>query len=483
MATPLVLLLLATFGALDTAYLSFSHLFGSDACAAGSGCGEVTASSHSSAFGIPLSVYGLGLYLAIWVTAWRGLREDERGDAIRVVSLLAVLGNLPTLYLLYLQAFVIRAWCPFCLLSAAVILAIFIVAWRASDRQDPGRSVWGPALHLVWVPPAMAIVLPVLLYPLAKSGVSQMDAPTRVAPDEIVAEIGDRKILSTEMDAALRIDLQEVKDRLRREWLNRQVLETEASNRGVSVRDLVGQEVDSKVEITPEEVDRRWDQIRDRLRPGTTRADVEASIRRELTQHKTKPALDGYVATLRARYNTVYRPPSAERFALDPNPRGGPEKGSPNAPVTIVEYSDLECSHCAGAHRAISGLVRRRPDDVRVVFRHNPLNRHPHARYAAEVAACAQQQGKFWAVADRLFANQENMNKDTIRQHAEEVGLKLGQLDACLESGDGASAVQADIDEADSLGVGSTPTFFVNGHYIGSMPREGFDAVVDREMR
>ena len=143
MATPLVLLLLATFGALDTAYLSFSHLFGSDACAAGSGCGEVTASPHSSAFGIPLSVYGLGLYLAIWVTAWRGLREDERGDAIRVVSLLAVLGNLPTLYLLYLQAFVIRAWCPFCLLSAAVILAIFIVAWCASDRQGPGTIGMG----------------------------------------------------------------------------------------------------------------------------------------------------------------------------------------------------------------------------------------------------------------------------------------------------------------------------------------------------
>ena len=66
MTTTLILIFLATLGVLDSAYLTYSHLFGSAACGDGSGCGEILASPYSKLLGIPLSVYGLGLYFAIW---------------------------------------------------------------------------------------------------------------------------------------------------------------------------------------------------------------------------------------------------------------------------------------------------------------------------------------------------------------------------------------------------------------------------------
>lgn len=481
--TILILLILATFGALDAAYLSTTHLFDSGVCGAGSGCGEVVASPYSQALGIPLSVYGLGLYLAIWVTAWRGFREDERGDAIRIVSLLAVVGNLPTLFLLYLQAFVIDAWCPFCLISAALMLVIFVVSWCAGDRRDSGKSVFGPPLHLILVPIVLAFVLPIVLYTVVDAGVrSQSPAGMATGDGEVVARIGDREITLTEMDAGIRMQLQEVKDQYRKEWLDRQVLEAEAADRKVSVRELVRQEINSKIDIPMVEIDRRWEQIKGRLKHGTTRQEVEPQIRKELGQRRAKPALENYVTTLSKRFGTVYHPPVSDRFALDPNPRAGPEKGSPNAPVTIVEFSDLQCRYCARAHQALQDLVRRRPNDVRVVFRHYPLAMHAHARHAAEVAACAQQQDEFWRVADVFFTNQEDMTEVSIRKHVESLDLDLSAIDACVQSGDGGHIVQADVDEGDALGVGSTPTFFVNGHYIGSLPREGLDAVVDREM-
>lgn len=482
MTTTLILIFLATLGVLDSAYLTYSHLFGSAACGDGSGCGEILASPYSKLLGIPLSVYGLGLYLAIWMTAWRGLREDERGDAIRIVSLLAVVGNLPSLFLLYLQAFVIEAWCPFCLGSAMLMLALFIVAWRAADRRDPGQSVFGPPLHLVVAPVMLAIALPIGIYSVVEAGIGGLIVGSRSQGREVVARIGDREITRSEVDAGIRMKLQETKDQYRSEWLDRQVLGTEAKNRGMSIRSLVQQEVYSKVDVTAGEVTHRWEQIKGRLKPGTTREDVESRIRSEIGQRKSKPALDVFVASLKKRFGTDYRPPASERFAIDPNPRGGQEKGSSDAPVTIVEFSDLECGYCARAHHAIDDLVKRRPKDVRVIFRHYPLNMHRHARYAAEVAACAQQQNGFWKVVDRLFANQNDLSKRAIRNHVEALGLDALAVDACVKSGDGGRIVQADIDEGDSLGVGSTPTFFVNGHYIGSMPRGGLDAVVDREM-
>jgi len=107
---------------------------------------------------------------------------------------------------------------------------------------------------------------------------------------------------------------------------------------------------------------------------------------------------------------------------------------------------------------------------------------HPHAFFAAELAVCSHRQGQFWPLADLLFKQQKTFSDNKIRMFAEQVGLDMVQLDKCIDSGEGKRAVEADIAEGDALGISSTPSFFVNGHYIGSLPPGGLDALIDREL-
>ena len=479
MTTPLILLLLSTLGAIDAAYLTYAHLFGSGACAAGSGCGDVMASPYSKLFGIPLSTYGLGLYLAIALTAWRGLRPSDRDTSIRLAFWLAAAGIIPTGILIYLQAAVIAAWCPFCVASAALMTALLIVSARERSRLEPGDAV---PISREWVPVALAIVLPVILYIPLRDGVYAQGASGLLTGTEVIAKIGDREITAAEADRGIRLKHYGMRNDLRVEWLDRQLLEAAAAERGMEAGEFARKVVFTSIEITQKEIDQRYEQIKGRLAPGTTKASVTERIRSELGRGKSKGAIENHVKQLKKKYGTTYNVPASERFAFDPNPRGGPEKGSPDAPVTIVEFSDFECSYCARAHSHLKSLIDRRGKDVRVIFRYLPLDMHKHARDAAEVAVCANDQGKFWPLADALFANQKQMEHSQILDAAEKVGIDRVKLEACLATGDAKRMVQADIDEADAIGIGSTPTFFINGHYIGSMPQVGLDALVDQEL-
>jgi uncharacterized membrane protein/predicted DsbA family dithiol-disulfide isomerase len=483
MTSSLILLILSIIGTLDAAYLSYAHLYHMGACSAGSGCGEVMASAYSSLAGIPLSTYGLGLYMAIVISSWRSLREEVRAESIRWVSLLALVGNLPTLFLLYLQAAVINAWCPFCLLSTAVILLILIVSILHRRNRGTLSPFVGSLASRDLVPVVLVIILaPATFIPL-KHGVNNSGLTSRLKPEqEIVAMIGDREITVLEMDRAIGLKLYKMRNEYRKEWLDDQVLEKAATDKGVEVRALIQNEVQRTFEITEEEIDVRYREIKRRLPRNVTKEMVTDKIREELRNRKRQDALNAYAAELELQYGTTFAIPTSERFAFDPNPKGGPVKGSPNAPVTIVEFSNLNCSHCARAHTYLNDLIERRGDDIRVIFKHLLFDIHPHAKYAAEVAACAQKQGKFWQVADVFFQEQEHLKKDKVLEYAKQAGLDLEQLNACLESGEGARSVNADIAEADALGIPSTPTFFINGHYIGSLPEGGLDALIDQEM-
>jgi protein-disulfide isomerase len=138
--------------------------------------------------------------------------------------------------------------------------------------------------------------------------------------------------------------------------------------------------------------------------------------------------------------------------------------GPVHAPVTVVEYGDLECPNCKQAAPAVKLLLRRLENQVRFVFRHFPLEEvHPHAELAAEAAECAGEQGKFWEMIDLLFENQQHLKVNHLRSYAERLQLDMAQFTAEMNDHVYLQRVREHQQSGRDSGVRATPTFFVNG--------------------
>ena len=139
-------------------------------------------------------------------------------------------------------------------------------------------------------------------------------------------------------------------------------------------------------------------------------------------------------------------------------------KGSDTASITLIEYGDFACPFCARAHQALTSLLPRYGDDVRLVYRHMPLaTLHPDATPAAEAAEAAGAQGKFWEMHDALFASQGDWPDEAFQALAEDIGLDGDAFDAALQGGAGARKVASDAASGRQAGAHRTPTFYING--------------------
>jgi protein-disulfide isomerase len=165
---------------------------------------------------------------------------------------------------------------------------------------------------------------------------------------------------------------------------------------------------------------------------------------------------------LRPPSRAVAERPSSE-IVLDI--AGAPFKGTPNARVVIVEFSDYQCPFCARHVRETVPEIERayvRTGKVRYVFRDFPLESiHPQAFQAAEAARCAGEQGKFWEMHDRLFAHQNALGSEDLLAHGEALGLDLRRFRRCLQERRFAERVRRDLREGQQAGVRGTPSFFV----------------------
>jgi Na+:H+ antiporter, NhaA family len=139
-------------------------------------------------------------------------------------------------------------------------------------------------------------------------------------------------------------------------------------------------------------------------------------------------------------------------------------RGPADAPLTLVEYGDVECPFCGRATGVVAELRGRFGDELRYVFRHLPLTEvHPHAELAAEATEAAAAQGAFWAMHDRLFAHQDRLDAADLIEHAAALGLDLERFTRELGEGAHGQRVRDDVVGAEASGVHGTPTFFVNG--------------------
>ncbi|MBR9707698.1 MAG: DsbA family protein [Candidatus Diapherotrites archaeon] len=178
----------------------------------------------------------------------------------------------------------------------------------------------------------------------------------------------------------------------------------------------------------------------------------------------------------------LFSPASVPKVSIDdPDPSFGPV----DAKVEIVEFSDFQCPYCAASAVVVSELKEIYADkSVRFVYKDFPLPFHEYAMSTAMAAECADEQGNFWDFHDLAFANQDRLNKSGLIEYAGQAGLDTAAFEECLTSQKYSAEVDADIQEGTSLGVNSTPTFFINGSkFEGARTVEGFRSAIDAALR
>ena len=280
--------------------------------------------------------------------------------------------------------------------------------------------------------------------------------------------------------AALRNQEYEVRRQILDDLIATRLIEKEAKAKGIAAEELIKQEVEAKAgAVGEDEVKATYEQAKGRY-PGKSEQELSALIRDSKNQQRRAQRRIEYARELRARIpvKLLLQPPRIEVAVGD-----DPSKGPQNAPVTIVEFSDYQCPYCSRVEPTLRQVEERYGDRIRLVFRDFPLPIHPQAPKAAEAAACANEQGKFWEMHGKLFATQANLQVPDLKQRAIELGLDAKRFDECLDSGRFESEWRQDLDQAQKYGITGTPAFFINGRLLsGARPFEDFVRIIDEEL-
>jgi protein-disulfide isomerase len=308
---------------------------------------------------------------------------------------------------------------------------------------------------------------------------------------EVVASVGDRAISRTDLDRRLTV----ARTQLEQQWhahslkvLNEMVMESlleqEAAGRSITVPELLRQEVDAKTRvITDAEITEFIQLNQGRIRAGTP--DVSARVRQQLEKQARDARQQQYYGSVRAAARVELRLPEPAIAPVKVGTAGDRAMGPSDAPVTIVEFSDFQCPYCQSVQATLKRIRERFGDRVRLVFRDLPIvDLHPGADRAAEAGRCAAEQGKFWEYHDVLFAAPDKQKPEDLVRYGKDLGLSMSRFEDCLTNRRFAAAVAADVAEAKSLGLGSTPAFFINGRVLlGAHPYENFEKLIDGELK
>ena len=298
---------------------------------------------------------------------------------------------------------------------------------------------------------------------------SSLYGQTGADPSAVVARVGSENLTMSDLQQKeggklLQAEYQYYLNERKalEELIDNQLLADEARRRKISLDELLNTEVYKEVKDPTEDQLEVYYEGLDTQEPYTAvRADVLAHIR-ELRRTKARAA---FVENLRkqASINVLLMPPSA-----DINVAKAYTRGSQDAPVVFVEFADYECPYCQKVNPQLQQLKKEYGDKVALVYKDFPLPMHHGSEKAAEAARCAGEQGKFWEYHDVLFYSRQ-IDVDALKEHARVLKLDGDKFDNCLDNGTEAAAVKQDLEEAKSLGLTGTPSFFVNGHFFSGV--------------
>ena len=355
----ILLLILTLAGLFDALYLHWVYTSPNHPLVClGRGCDVVRASKYASLWGHALPDYGVLMYgvllMAVLLEAWLAAPAIRRGAQLGVIAIAAG-GFAFSVYLTYLEGFVIHAWCAWCVGSAVIVTLILLLS--LADLRSPDFDTESGRFRLRKRFVMVVVVMAVIEVPAFKYLIGRPEQPAEGAA--VPAAILDERL----------------------------------------------------------------------VRPGS---------------HAT---------------------------------------GDLSSPVTVVEFGDFECPGCGRIEPQVEEMLAQYGNRIRFVFRQNPLrDMHPYAETAAEASECAGEQGKFWEAERKFYAEQDDLTEPALDRYASELGLDMKQFDACLASGAVKSRVQADVEDAQAVGVKGTPTFFVGHKMFFTAPFDQILQTVNQQL-
>jgi len=206
---------------------------------------------------------------------------------------------------------------------------------------------------------------------------------------------------------------------------------------------------------------------------------IRPKILKSLQDRRLNKAKAAYMATLRKEANIVLLlPPPRAPFTLT----GVPMRGPKNAPVVVTEFADFECPVCQQVQPIVDRIAKEFDGKVALAYKDFPLNIHANAEKAAEGSHCAEAQGKYWEYHDMML-DKKRTDVSSLKEFARDLKLDPEAFDKCLDSGAKADVVKKSLDEANTLNLNGTPTFFVNGRYVsGNTTYDKLKAVITEEL-
>ena len=313
------------------------------------------------------------------------------------------------------------------------------------------------------------------------------DVNTNLAPGAVLAAVnGDpiRVDMINERMKAYVYKLQTLIYTVQKSAVDRRIndllLIAEANKRKIGPEEIVRAEVTDKVKPPTEaEVANFYNENKARITGDL--ASARPAIANYLQQQQQEKLETALSERLRAGAKVQMLLPEPVPQALNVSAGNSPARGDANAAVTIIEFTDFQCSACGAMYPVMEDVLKSYGNRVRFVIRDFPLTTaHPNAFRAAQAASAANAQGKFWEYIDILFRNQSTLDADSLKKYATQIGLDRKRFDLEFESGKYDAEIRRDIEDGEMYGVEGTPTIFINGVVLTELGADSLRAAIEK---
>ncbi len=303
------------------------------------------------------------------------------------------------------------------------------------------------------------------------------------ADTEVVAEVNGARLTAADLDQKeggkllqARYQFYLSQRKALDELIDEELLQRQAQAKNLPLPELLEREVYKNVQDPSEEQLQVFYEGLDTQEPY---ASVRQSVLERIRELRRSKARAAYLQGLhqQAQVHILLESPAAEV-----DTQAGFVRGAKDAPVTLVEFADYECPYCGQVNPLLQQLEKEYGSQLSVIYKDFPLPMHHRAQKAAEAARCAGDQGKFWEMHDVLFSRRRFDIAD-LKSQARDLKLNGNHFDRCLDDGIQAAAVKQDLEQGKRLGLGGTPSFFVNGHFFsGAVDYKTLKEMVDQQL-